>query len=99
MSDNSSSGEETGKSTSELSSLLVSETGGLLAPSASTTASWVTCSCCASSVMVASRPCSRANCSRQRLSFIPSSFKLRLTLTVPPSRNSRRISPKITGTA
>ena len=83
----------------ELSSLLVSETGGLLAPSASTTASWVTCSCCASSVMVASRPCSRANCSRQRLSFIPSSFKLRLTLTVPPSRNSRRISPKITGTA
>ena len=37
--------------------------------------------------------------SRSRAAFTESSFKRRLIFTLPPSRNSRRISPSITGTA
>ena len=77
----------------------VSDTGGVPAPSASMIDSSLTASSAASSLTVGSRPSRLLSCSRWRATFIESSFRLRLTLTVPPSRNSRRISPRITGTA
>jgi len=44
-------------------------------------------------------PVSVSICSDRRTAFMESSFNPRETFTVPPSRNRRRISPKMTGTA
>ena len=54
---------------------------------------------CASCATVGSAPVSFIRRSRSAVTFNPSSLIERLTLTVPPSRNSFLISPKMTGTA
>ena len=73
--------------------------GGVVAARAWATSSGARPMRSATSFTVASRPSSLPSSSRVRPAASPSSFRLRLTFTVPPSRNSRRISPRMTGTA
>lgn len=75
----------------------VRDSAGIAALIASATCSGVTSRRSASCETVGSCPVSFTQRSRTALIFKLSSFNERLTFTVPPSRNSFLISPKITG--
>ena len=75
------------------------DTVGLVEHNASDNSSGVTLRLFANSLTVGSWPNVFESCSEALEAFNDSSFKERLTLTVPPSLNKRLISPRITGTA